>query len=103
VRDPPALGGEVLAEVLKPLFSSPSRSSTGTSTSSKESSAVSEARRPSLSSLRPTEYPGDCASTANKEMPKRRSSSFAGLVRAATIIRSACTPPVMKVFAPLST
>lgn len=45
----------------------------------------------------------DLASTAKSEMPKRRSSSRGAAVRAQTMTRSACTPPVMKVLAPLRT
>jgi hypothetical protein len=55
-------------------------------TSSKNSSAVSDSVCPTLSSLRPRSKPGMPASTANSVMPL---DFFSGLVRAATITRSA--------------
>ncbi len=64
---------------------------------------MSDVFNPSLSSLRPTSYPGEVVSTTSSEIPNRRSSSRGGEVRAHTITRSALTPPVIKVFAPLST
>ena len=42
----------------KPVSSSPIRLATGTRTSTKDNSAVSEQCQPSLSSLRPTVNPG---------------------------------------------
>ena len=82
------------------MFSSPSRFSTGTRTSSKNSSEVSCACRPIFSRLRPLVKPGVPASTQIRMMPLRPA---AGSVLAQTITRSASWPLLMKVFEPLMT
>ena len=68
----------------KPRPSSPSRFSAGTGQSCSDSSAVSEARMPILSSRRLTVKPGVSRSTRNIEMPACRRSGVPALVRAAT-------------------
>ena len=85
----------------KPRLSVPSRFSAGTRTSSKNSSAVSCALRPTFSRFRPREKPGMPRSTTSRLMPFAPGAS--GSVRATTITRSALMPLVMKVFDPLST
>ncbi len=71
---------------MKPLSTSPITLASGTRTSSKNSSAVSDSSCPTLSSFRPRENPGMLASTPNRVMPR---AFFSGLVRAATTTRSA--------------
>ena len=83
---------------MKPLSSSPMRSSSLTRTSSKNSSAVSDSSWPTLSSLRPREKPSATVSTPNSVMPL---AFFSGAVRAATTTRSAQSPLVMNVLDPL--
>ena len=78
----------------RPRPTSPITSSGGTTTSSKNSSAVSCPLRPILSSLRPRVNPSASAGTASSESPSP--------VRAATITRSAWMPEDTKVFEPLS-
>ena len=81
--------------------SAPSRLAVGTLTSSKNSSDVSWALRPSFSRLRPRLKPSaPSVSTTIRETPRAFSS---GSVLATTITRSACWPLVMKVFWPLTT
>ena len=86
------------------MFSSPSRSSTGTLTSVKDSSAVSEVLQAELVQLaadacsRRTWCPRPAARCRSGGRP-----ALGGAVRAQTMTRSACTPPVMNVLAPLST
>ncbi len=84
----------------KPLPSSPSRFSTGTCTSLKNSSAVSCACMPSLSRLRPRSKPAIPRSTTTSEIPRWRSE---GSVFTAVITRSELMPLVMNVFAPFTT
>src|SRR6476620_7584123 len=67
---------------MKPVSSSPIRSSLLTRTSSNASSAVSDSSWPTLSRTRPTEKPGLSVSTPNSEMPV---AFFSGEVRAATV------------------
>ena len=55
--------------ILKPKPSSPRRSSSGTSTSSKVTARVSDARWPMLSSFLPTVTPGWSAETMKPVMP----------------------------------
>ena len=82
---------------MKPWPSSPMRSASGTRTSWKNSSAVSDSVWPTLSSLRPRVNPSIPVSTPNRVIPR---AFLDGSVRAATITRSALYPLVMKVFEP---
>ena len=84
----------------KPEPSAPSRFALGTSTLSKNSSAVSWALRPILSSLRPRSNPSMPRSTTSSEMPWWPAS---GSVRATTMTRSDRMPLEMNVFEPLRT
>ena len=84
----------------KPRPSSPRRASDGTRTSSSTSSAVSDERIPSLSSLRDTSNPGRSVSTRNREKP---SCPAPRSVRVTSRQKSARTPFVMKVLRPLMT
>ena len=84
----------------KPSFSSPSRFSAGTSTSVKESSPVSEECQPSFSSFAATSYPGISLSRTRNESPWWPPS---WVVLQAQTRKSARTPLVMKVLAPLTT
>jgi len=105
---------------LNPIPSSPSRWSAGTSTSSKISSRVSEARHPSLSSFFPARNPGIGANdgscpTPAAAAPARSHVSFVkmkleiplvprvGSVTAVTTKTSPTPPCVMKRFVPFST
>ena len=72
----------------------------GTTTLSKNSSAVSCALRPILSRLRPRSKPAIPRSTTIRLMPLWPAS---GSVLATTITRSAWMPLLMKVFEPLRT
>ena len=81
----------------KPPPRLPSRLAAGTATSSKNSSAVSCACMPILSSLRPRLKPGMPRSTTSRLMPRAPAS---GSVRATTMTRSALMPLVMNVLAP---
>ena len=83
-----------------PRSSSPMRFSSGTRTSVKNSSAVSASGWPTLSSTRPGSNPGMPFSTPKRLMPRAPAS---GVVRAATMTRSAVEPLVMKVLDPLMT
>lgn len=75
----------------KPVFSSPIRFATGTRTSTKESSAVSEQCQPSFSSRRPTVNPGVPLSITS-----RLSSPLPGKsVQTAVVTKSARAPLVM--------
>ena len=65
----------VFMKLTKPWLSSPSRFSTGTSTSSKISSAVSDARQPSLSSFLPARNPGIGTSDGSWPTPTAAVSS----------------------------
>ena len=71
---------------MKPIPSGPIRFSSGTRTSSKNSSAVSDSSWPTLSSLRPRVKPAMPSSTMNRVMPL---APLDGSVRAATMTRSA--------------
>jgi hypothetical protein len=62
----------VFMKLTKPSPSVPSRFSAGTSTSSKISSAVSDARQPSLSSFFPDRKPASDGSDASWPMPSPR-------------------------------
>ena len=84
----------------KPLPSSPRRLATGTSTSLKNSSAVSCECRPTFSRLRPRSKPGMPRSSTISEMPRWR---CVGSVFTAVITRSALMPLVMNVFDPFTT
>src|SRR6185437_13003884 len=84
----------------KPPPSRPSRLAAGTRTSSKNSSAVSCAWSPILSSLRPRLKPSMPRSTTSRLMPW---APFSESVRATTMTRSDWMPFVMKVLAPLRT
>ena len=93
--------GRVLSKVFiavrKPsvevYFSSPpSKFSAGTLQFSKTSSAVSLARRPILSSMRPTENPGVPFSTTKARWPAR---PRAGSIVAKTTVHAARAPFVM--------
>ena len=101
-----------------PFPSSPSRFSAGTSTSSKISSRVSEARHPSLSSFFPERNPGIAGSDASCPMPAARVASrsvvclvrmkelmpfvpFDGSVTAVATKISPTPPCVMKILLPL--
>ena len=85
---------------MKPWPSSPIRLATGTRTSWKNSSAVSDSSWPTLSSLRPRLNPAMPVSTASRVMPR---APLPGSVRAAARTRSALYPLVMNVFEPLTT
>ncbi len=76
------------------------RFSAGTRQSSKNSSAVSLAFRPTFSSRRPRVKPGVPRSTAIRLTP---CAPWSVAVFATTITRSAFSPLVMNVFCPLST
>ena len=67
---PGRVRSRVIIASLKPLFSSPSRFSAGTSTSLNEIVAVLEARCPSLSSFLSTVTPSRSRSTTKAEMPR---------------------------------
>ncbi len=82
----------------KPEFSPPSRFLAGTRTSSKNSSAVSCALRPTFSRLRPRENPGMPRSTTSRLSPL--APGACGSVLATTITRSALMPLLMNVFDP---
>ncbi|MCY1231747.1 hypothetical protein D9M72_442070 [compost metagenome] len=84
----------------KPLFSSPSRLSTGTRTLSKNSSVVSAAGWPTLSSLRPRRNPARSASTMIRLTPLLPAL---GSVLQATSTMSQFRPLLMKVLLPLMT
>ena len=83
---------------MNPLSYSPIMLELGTRTFSKNSSAVSDSGWPTLSSLRPREKPSVPFSTAKSVMPL---AFFSGVVRVATMTRSALLPLVMNVFDPL--
>ena len=86
--------------ILKPMPSPASRFPTGTRQSSKTNSAVSEARRPSLSSTRGTPNPGVPFSIRRAEMP------WCPVVRSVwqkTRAAAASRPFVTKSFRPLTT
>jgi len=86
--------------ILNPRPSSPSRFAAGTRQSSNTSSAVSEARMPSLSSVFETVKPGVPFSTMKAEMPRCR---FSRSVWQNTSANCASRPLVMKSFVPLTT
>ncbi|SKY55951.1 Uncharacterised protein [Mycobacteroides abscessus subsp. abscessus] len=75
----------------KPLFSAPTRLATGTRTSTKANSAVSELRQPILSSLRVTVKPGVSFSITRSETPEAPGPP----VRTAVTTKSARTAEVM--------
>ena len=85
---------------MKPEPSAPSRFSLGTSTLSKNSSAVSWALSPILSRLRPRSKPSMPRSTTSRLMPWWPAS---GSVRATTTTRSDRMPLLMNVLEPLRT
>ena len=81
------------------MFSSPTRLAAGTRTSTYDSSAVSEQCQPILRSDRSTVNPGVPASTTSSETPAWPGPP----VRTAVVTKSARTPLVMNVLAPLTT
>ena len=85
---------------VNPIPGSPSTFAAGTSTSLKNSSAVSWACMPSLSRLRPRSNPFIPRSRIMRVKPRWPAS---GSVRTVVITRSELMPLVMKVFAPFST
>ena len=88
----------------KPLSSAPTRFAAGTRASTNDSSAVSEQCHPILRSDRSTVKPGVPFSTTSSEMPPWPAPSYGtGPVRTAVVTKSARTPEVMKVLAPLTT
>ena len=92
--------GRLVTSETNPVPSSPSRLSTGTRTSSKNSSAVSWACMPTFSRLRPRSNPSMPRSITSSDMPRCR---WVGSVFTAVITRSALMPLVMNVFDPLTT
>jgi hypothetical protein len=80
---------------LKPSPSTPSSASPGTRTPSRCSSAVSEARIPTLSSFCATSKPGRSVSTRNSEMPPHGSAGSRSAVRTTMVTKSARVPLVM--------
>ena len=92
--------GQVGDQLQEPSPSSPSRFSTGTRTSVKNSSAVSWACMPILSRLRPRSKPSMPRSSTSSDMPRWR---WRGSVLTAVMTRSALIPLVMNVFEPLTT
>ncbi|CFN70366.1 Uncharacterised protein [Bordetella pertussis] len=86
---------------MKPMFSAPMRLETGTRTSSKNSSAVSEARSTSLSSLRETLTPGVSSGTMMSDLFLCGPPSCE--VLHSRQIQSPCTPLVIHIFEPLIT
>ncbi len=84
----------------KPRSISPMVLLTGTRASSKTSSAVSEERLPSLSSVRETRTPGVAVSTTICDIPWWPPASQ---VRASKHSQSACVPLVMYILLPLMT
>ena len=90
---PGRVRSSVIIASLKPWFSSPSRLPAGTSTSSNEISAVSEARWPSLSSFLSTVTPSASRGTTNALIPRWPAS---GSVFAYTVYHDAWLPLVMK-------
>ena len=80
----------------KPVPSAPTRLRTGTRTSSKDSSAVSEHHHPIFFRRDDTVKPGRSVSTTSKEIPACPGPP----VRTAVVTKSARTPEVMKVLAP---
>ena len=108
----------VRMKLVNPCPSAPTRFSTGTSTSSKISSRVSDARQPSLSSFLPARKPGIAGSDGSCPMPSPRTFSMSdvflvrmkelipfvpcdGSVTAVTTKISPTLPWVMKRFVPL--
>jgi hypothetical protein len=87
--------------ILKPAPAGPSRSESGTTTSSKVMPRVSEQRWPMLISLRPTVIPGVSRGTMNpvKALPAGALSS----VLASTKYQLANPPLVIHIFDPLIT
>ncbi len=83
----------------KPAFSSPSRLAAGTRQPSKESSAVSEAHQPILSSFLLTVKPGVPRSITSSEMPPWPGPP----VRTAVTTKSARQPEVMNILLPVTT
>ena len=83
----------------KPPFSSPTMFSAGTRTSSKLSSPVSEHSQPIFFSGGATVKPGVSLSMTIRLMPAYPSPP----VRTAVVTKSARTPDVMNVLAPLTT
>ncbi len=100
-----ATGGRVWSNAfmasIQPCPTWPTTFSSGTSTSSKVTPRVSEARWPMFHSLRPTETPFQARSTTNAVMPPRAFS--AGSVTASTKYQSATPALVIHIFWPLST
>ena len=83
----------------KPWPSAPTRLPAGTSTSTKDNSAVSEQCQPSLSSRRVTVNPGLSVSMTSRLTPPYPSPP----VRTAVVTKSARAPLVMNVLPPLTT
>ena len=90
----------VPSAILNPCPTSPSRWAAGTRQRSKRSSAVSEARMPSLSSVLTTVKPGVPFSTRKALMPR---CPAARSVCAKTRAAPASRPLVTKIFRPSST
>src|SRR5512141_2977408 len=86
--------------ILNPSPSAPSLLASGTRTSSKRTSEVSEARCPILSSFFPVETPGVSRGTTKADKPL---CPLDRSVEAKTVYWEACAPFVMKHFRPLST
>ena len=84
---------------LNPSPSPPSRAESGTRTPSRNSSAVSCARRPSLPSIFRASNPGLPVGTTKQVIPRAPSPP----VRANTKANDAQDPSVMKIFEPEST
>ena len=84
---------------LNPAPSSPSRAESGTRTPSRNSSAVSWARRPSLPSILRELNPSEAVGTRKHVIPRGPSPP----VRAKTSATPAHEPSVMKIFEPEST
>src|SRR6201996_3895783 len=96
---PGRVRSSVIIAILKPLFSSPTRWSSGISTSGKVIVAVFEARCPILSSCLSTITPAS-RGTMKQEMPRWPASLS---VLAKTVYQSAYSPLVMKHLEPLMT
>ena len=92
--------GRFVTSDKKPWPSSPSRFSTGTRTSAKNSSAVSWACMPTFSRLRPRSKPSIPRSSTSSDMPRWR---WLGSVLTAVMTTSALMPFVMNVLEPLTT
>ena len=91
---------KLVMKTLKPAFSCPTRLCTGTRQRSNRKCAVSDDHQPIFfNSVR--ERPGVSPSITSAEMPP--APLFSGLVRTATVKKSARMPEVMNTFSPLTT